>query len=1145
MPRAPRQPGMLAQPANFSGVHKVWDAVHFEDYLALCAEMKPTSQFHRVKNHIKGICPFHEGDTTPSFMISPSKGIAKCFGGTCGKVFTNPIRLFSAMCGMSYGDAILMFRRRFGLKGILPESLVQHYQDYAIHQQYKKALCKALANYLVEAASNPDDEIYMTARPLVQWLTEVRHVDPSVLGLLNIGVIPPLLYLARILGGEETPEFHWAREYLTAVYEGNQWLGSLVFFMNDEPDNISRLKLRRPGSKDIRWIDDRYDEAQGRFRGFYGMHFYADLFGRGEDPDNPVAAARSVYLSEGEFDALIPIMHQTLSGKLDAIWIALGGKGGQINAFEGLGGLDRLLSLGVTEINFIPDRDQGGVGFVQHLLKQMPANAGVSVNIMIWPEFEGEEHLAPEERIKDPDQWIQAKGYDSFSAYVRNPTHFQQPHAWAFDQVADELQAIPEDDVRQKSNLVVDWGKFLRNPSECDAFCRRVAQQFNLDPMVLLREIHARDEDEDTFIQRIMSVIGDHFYFVGKESIEGHRWRMELWHKATRATAHMIINDERSVETALAGFFGSLPDFIRDYVGDYASYTRENEASTIGTRQLTKLYREFVNAAVLKCSKGLSDLRATPRKAQGLHFTGISDTEGFVAHMVNGRDVYKLTYPGAGLLKVDMLDGPRDRDTIFRVDPNRQWLHTVKSPTDILNGGAVDMRKLYSDVYEVLKLAWKWKHQKDPEFMALHVCCLPYMTVFSRQTAIMINGEHQSGKSRLTGGLIGGFEFPRIRLIAGSHVIEGYTPASIRQEMDGCSLVLCLSEFEDYGLSDKKTMVVHGVLELYRDMVSEGGVRVTLGTTSGIPRTYYLRHPLVCSAIRPLREAASLSRFITFELPKEGERKDPVLVMLDVLGQERINAMRHELAVGALAHLPALYQINREIEQEFSVAASLPGNIPSRFREGLHPALTMAKFLGLDYKQFAHDFCKERSEQLGRISSTTENELVFETVLSSPVKMRTEKEQISGMTTVRAQLARERSEIDEINMTRCGVYFDNDTGWLIVHWIEALQGVLSNSRYAREATPNYLKEVSERSQFHVPSELVTQQQVMSRIKHWTGPGISLAQVSVFDVRGLLEDAKNAIKPPEKGRKSENAEESADALDKNTERKVEGDDDAKL
>jgi hypothetical protein len=224
-------------------------------------------------------------------------------------------------------------------------------------------------------------------------------------------------------------------------------------------------------------------------------------------------------------------------------------------------------------------------------------------------------------------------------------------------------------------------------------------------------------------------------------------------------------------------------------------------------------------------------------------------------------------------------------------------------------------------------------------------------------------------------------------------------------------------------------------------------------------------------------------------------------------GENYMRELRNELSVGLIRHMPALRRIYGEISTEYSAGAGLPPKTASRFREALYPILTMLKFLGLNYKSFAYDFCVSRSEQLAQIATTSENEQIFETILSSPFRIQQGDERVSGRTTIRAMLADTRPQaLDEINKTKCGVYYDIQNRWLIVHWIEALQGVLANSvKFGKEPSPSYLKTISTRSTYNVPPEIVESGRVLVRMKGWMGPGVRPEHCSVFNVSHLIED----------------------------------------
>ena len=59
----------------------------------------------------KGLCPFHQ-DTTPSFSVSPSKNICKCF--SCG-AGGNPVKFYSEYYKISFEEAAEQLAKKYNI----------------------------------------------------------------------------------------------------------------------------------------------------------------------------------------------------------------------------------------------------------------------------------------------------------------------------------------------------------------------------------------------------------------------------------------------------------------------------------------------------------------------------------------------------------------------------------------------------------------------------------------------------------------------------------------------------------------------------------------------------------------------------------------------------------------------------------------------------------------------------------------------------------------------------------------------------------------------------------------------------------------------------------------------------------------------
>lgn len=85
---------------------KVTDRAQIEDIVADDIQLK------KCGTNYRGLCPFHN-DHTPSFNVSPSKNICKCF--VCG-VGGNPVSYYMKKNGAAYPETIKALAKRYDIE---------------------------------------------------------------------------------------------------------------------------------------------------------------------------------------------------------------------------------------------------------------------------------------------------------------------------------------------------------------------------------------------------------------------------------------------------------------------------------------------------------------------------------------------------------------------------------------------------------------------------------------------------------------------------------------------------------------------------------------------------------------------------------------------------------------------------------------------------------------------------------------------------------------------------------------------------------------------------------------------------------------------------------------------------------------------
>ena len=129
------------------------DSLKIEEVVGEFVELKKSGA------NYKGLCPFHP-DTTPSFMVSPSKNICKCF--VCG-AGGNPISFYSQYKKISFIEAVEELSKKYAIpiKSLENNNLKQQesYEKYyeimkEAHLFYKNSIFSNQGREALEYLSN-------------------------------------------------------------------------------------------------------------------------------------------------------------------------------------------------------------------------------------------------------------------------------------------------------------------------------------------------------------------------------------------------------------------------------------------------------------------------------------------------------------------------------------------------------------------------------------------------------------------------------------------------------------------------------------------------------------------------------------------------------------------------------------------------------------------------------------------------------------------------------------------------------------------------------------------------------------------------------------------------------------------------------
>lgn len=335
--------------------------------ISIEAHISKSVTLRKAGSNYRGSCPFHD-EKTPSFMVSPTKGIFKCFG--CGRA-GDVIKYRQLKENLEYGEVLRSFAKELGLEIAAkdPERQSKLDEMFLINGEVRML-------YRRELYKNKEMLNYIRS----------RNISDESIEKFELGFANPDIPLTKYLQSQGL-RVDYAKEIGLIIEQewGNfdRFSNRLIFPIHDYKGSVAgfagRLNPNIIGKKYAKYLNSPESEIFSKKANLYG--FYQNK--------NNIGSADGVILVEGYTDVI------SINQKRDDSLIPLGNMGTALTDLS----IKKLSRFGKPVV-VAGDNDPGGITSVKWAFKQLINY--VPVRAKLFPEGE------------DPDSFLRENSFDDF-----------------------------------------------------------------------------------------------------------------------------------------------------------------------------------------------------------------------------------------------------------------------------------------------------------------------------------------------------------------------------------------------------------------------------------------------------------------------------------------------------------------------------------------------------------------------------------------------------------------------------------------------------------------------------------------------------------------------------------------------------------
>lgn len=385
--------------------------------------------------NLLGLCPFHN-EKTPSFNVSPSKGIYKCFG--CGKA-GNAVGFVMEVEQCSFPEAVRMVAKKYHIE--VPERQLTAEEIQRQDDRESMFVVNEFSNQFFQDQLWNTDEGRMAG---LGYLMQKRGIREDIIRRFQLGYSPEKSELTKALKAKGFNE-----KYTINDAEHEPHIGTGVVFRTQEGRLLDRFRGR---------VIFPFFSTSGKVTGFAGRILVSkDNTGKYvNSPTSPLFEKKHELY--GFYQAKTHIQRQNLcylvEGQLDVISLVQAG----IENVVSSGGTSltqqqiKLIHRFTPNITILYDGDKAGIKAAVRGI-DMVLREGMSVKIVLLPDGSDPDEFARTHTADELIQYIQQNQVDfiRFKTALLHEEVGQDPQKLAnlINEVVASIALIPDFITRQ------------------------------------------------------------------------------------------------------------------------------------------------------------------------------------------------------------------------------------------------------------------------------------------------------------------------------------------------------------------------------------------------------------------------------------------------------------------------------------------------------------------------------------------------------------------------------------------------------------------------------------------------------------------------------------------------------------------------